>query len=143
MRHTAVGLLTGSLLVLLCWTVSGCAGGGGSLSSQLPPQTAGQLLSAAGFKQVYPSTPALKAKLQNLPQHQIFLISRGTKVYYVYADASGCGCLYRGTAQAYQNFQNLAVQAELAAEQYQAAIMNAWDWEDWGPGWWGETGEPD
>jgi hypothetical protein len=139
-----MGLISGSLLTLLCCALPGCAGGGAAPGSQLPaPQTAEQLLSAAGFKQIYPTTPALKAKLQNMPQHQVFLVSKGPKVYYVYADANGCGCLYAGNAQAYQNFQNLLVQAQLAAEQYQAAVMNSWDWESWGPGWWGETGEPD
>jgi hypothetical protein len=24
----------------------------------------------------------------------------------------------------------------MAAEQYQAAQMAAWDWDTWGPGWW-------
>ncbi|MCL4503702.1 MAG: hypothetical protein M1438_17885 [Deltaproteobacteria bacterium] len=130
-------------LVVLGFFLMGCtAAGGPPISQQVPPpQTAEQLLSAAGFKQIYPTTPAQKARLNNMPQKQIFLISKGTKVYYVYADASGCGCLYRGNQQNYQNFQNLLAQAQMAAERYQAAQMAAWDWNTWGPGWWGETGE--
>ena len=76
-----------------------------------------------------------------MAQKQIFLISKGPKVYYVYADASGCSCLYAGNQQKYQNFMNLVTQAQIAAEQYQAAQMEAWDW---GPGFQaggGETGE--
>jgi hypothetical protein len=76
----------------------------------------------------------------SMPQKQIFLISKGPKVYYVYADASGCGCLYGGNQQNYQNFQSLLSQSQIAAEQYQAAQMAEWDWGTWGPGWWGETG---
>ena len=111
--------LTGILLVVLGLVFLGCATSSTtSLTPQVQgPQTAEQLLSAAGFKQIYPSTPAQKAKLSNMPQKQIFLISRGPKLYYVYADANGCGCLYAGNQQKYQNFMNLATQAQFAAEQ--------------------------
>jgi hypothetical protein len=140
--------LTGSWLVVVCLALLGCASSGPSTSMtpQVPaPQTREQLLSAAGFKQVFPATPAQKARLNSMPQKQIFLISRGPKVYYIYADANGCGCLYAGNQSNYQNFQNLAAQAQMAAEQYQAAQMNEWDWYGWGPGSWGigETGEPE
>jgi len=134
--------LMGILLVVLGSVFLGCATSGTeSMTPQVQgPQTLEQLLSAAGFKQIYPSTPAQKAKLNNMPQKQIFLISKGPKVYYVYADASGCGCLYAGNQQKYQAFMNLATQAQFAAERYQAAQMEAWDWDTWGPGYWGETG---
>jgi hypothetical protein len=123
----------------------GCAGSSPSLSPLVPaPQTVEQLLSAAGFKQIYPTTPAQQARLKNMPQKQIFLISKGPKVYYVYADASGCACLYAGNQQNYRNFQTLLTQSQLVAEQYQAAQMNTWDWDSWGPGWGvGETGTPE
>ena len=136
--------LTGSWLVVLCLALIGCASSGTSLTPQVPgPQTREQLLSAAGFKQVFPVTPAQKAKLSNMPQKQVFLISKGTKVYYVYADANGCGCLYAGNQRNYDKFQRLAADAQMIAEQYVAAQMNDWDWYGWGPGWWGvgETGE--
>jgi hypothetical protein len=133
----AVGLLMGWGFIIL-----GCANSTPPLSPQVPaPQTAEQLLSAAGFKQIYPTTPAQQAKLKNMPQKQIFLISKGPKVYYVYADASGNGCLYAGNQQNYQNFQTLLTQSQLVAEQYQAAQMNAWDWGSWGGGMFGETGD--
>ena len=105
------------------------------------PQTAEQLLSASGFKQIYPKTPAQQARLKNMPQKQVFLISKGPKAYYVYADATGCGCLYAGNQQNYQNFQNLLTQSQIAAEQYQAAQMAEWDWGTWGGGMYGETGD--
>ena len=135
-------LATG-LIFLLSFVLLGCAGSSPPLSPQVPaPQTAEQLLSAAGFKQVFPTTPAQQMKLKNMPQKQIFMISKGPKVYYVYADASGKGCLYVGNQQNYQNFQTLVTQSQLVAEQYQAAQMNTWDWNTWGPGYWGEAGPP-
>lgn len=138
--------LTGSLLVVMCLGLIGCASNGTSMTPWVPPpQTAEQLLSAAGFKQVFPTTPVQKTKLANMPQKKIFLISQGPKVYYVYADATGCGCLYAGNQRNYQKFQKLAADAQMIAEQYAAAQMNDWDWYGWGPGWWGvgETGEPE
>jgi hypothetical protein len=47
---------------------------------------------------------------------------------------SGCGCLYAGNQQKYQNHQNLLTQSQIVAEQYQAAQMGEWDWGAWGPG---------
>ena len=142
MRKNLMWWLKRSWMVVLGLVLIGCAGGSAPLSPQVPaPQTAEQLLSAAGFKQIYPTTPAQQARLRNMPQKQIFLISKGPKVYYVYADATGCGCLYAGNQQNYRNFQNLLTQSQIAAEQYQAAQMAAWDWGTWGGGWGGETGD--
>ncbi len=141
MGKNLVERISTAWLIILCLVLVGCAGGSAPLSPQAPaPQTAEQLLSAAGFKQIYPTTPAQKARLQGMPQKQIFLISKGPKLSYVYADAAGCGCLYAGSQQNYQKFQNLLTQAQMAAERYRAAQMGAWDWDTWGPGWYGETG---
>lgn len=138
--------LTGSCLVGVCLALIGCASTTSTptLSQQVPmQQTPEQLLAAAGFKQVFPATPAQKTRLNNMPQKQIFLISKGPRVYYIYADAAD-GCLYAGKQQNYDNFQNLLAQAQIASEQYAASQMNDWDWYGWGPGWWGigETGTP-
>jgi hypothetical protein len=141
MHQNPMRWLKKSWVLVLGLVFIGCAGGSASMSPQVPaPQTAEQLLAASGFKQIYPATPAQQARLRNMPQKQVFLISKGPKVYYVYADATGCGCLYAGNRQNYQNFQNLLTQAQIAAEQYQAAQMAAWDWDAWGPNW-GETGD--
>jgi len=147
MRKNVKWWLNGGWLVVVCLALIGCAtNGGSSMTPQVAaPQTREQLLSAAGFKQVFPTTPAQKAKLANMPQKQVFLISQGSKVYYVYADANGCGCLYAGNQRNYQKFQQLAADSQMIAEQYAAAQMNDWDWYGWGPGGWGvgETGEPE
>jgi hypothetical protein len=98
-------------------------------------KTTEDLLLAAGFKQIFPTTPKLKARLQAMPQKQIFMASRGPKLFYVYADAAGCGCLYAGNQQQYQAYQNLAAQYKMVAMQAQAAAMNeaaAMDWGEWG-----------
>jgi len=138
--------LNGSWLVVVCLALLGCASSSTSMTPWVPsPQSPEQLLSAAGFKQVFPVTPAQKTRLSNMPQKKIFLISQGPKTYYIYADANGCGCLYAGNQQNYQKFQKLAADAQLIAEQYAAAQMNDWDWYGWGDAGWGvgETGTPE
>ena len=70
-----------------------------------------------------------------MPQRQLFMTSRGPKVFYVYADAAGCGCLYTGSQQEYQAYQQLAAQARLAKEEITAARMDEsmnMSWDEWG-----------
>lgn len=125
-------------LAVVCLILIGCAtGGSGTAISQVPiSQTPEQLLSAAGFKQVIPATLRQKARLDSMPQKQIFMISKGAKVYYIYADAQD-GCLYVGKEKNYDRFQDLLAQAQIASEQYAASQMYGWDWGGWGPSWWG------
>jgi ABC-type phosphate transport system substrate-binding protein len=130
-------------LAALCLALAGCAGGGGggggvkaSMPQPAPSSTSkSDLLLAAGFQQIFPATPELKARLQAMPQRQIFMASRGSKVFYVYADASGCGCLYAGNQQQYQAYQRLAARARLSAEETAAARIDEsmnMSWDEWG-----------
>ena len=130
--------LNAGWLVVVCLALIGCAtGGSGTALSQVPiAQTPEQLLSAAGFKQVFPATDRQKARLANMPPRQIFIINKGVKTYYIYADAKD-GCLYVGKEKNYDKFQDLLVQAQMASEQYAASQMYGWDWNGWGPSWWG------
>jgi hypothetical protein len=103
---------------------------------QAPPSRAkSDLLLASGFKQMYPNTPQLKARLQAMPQNRVLTASRGSKVFYVYADAAGSGSLYAGNEQHYQAFQRLAAQSRLAAEETTAARIDEsmnMSWDEWG-----------
>jgi len=128
-------------LAALCLALAGCAGGGGGgVKTSMPQPAPGatsktDLLLMAGFQQVFPATPELKARLQAMPQRQIFMASRGAKVFYVYADATGCGCLYAGNPQQYQAYQRLAAQARLSAEETAAARIDEsmnMSWDEWG-----------
>jgi hypothetical protein len=133
MRKTATWRMSVAWLIILGFGLMGCAAMQTGQTQQT--KTTEELLSAAGFKQVFPTTPKLKARLQALPQKQIFMASRGSKLFYVYADAAGCGCLYAGNQQQYQAYQNLAAQYKMAAMQTAAAEMNeaaAMDWGEWG-----------
>jgi hypothetical protein len=140
MRKNMPWWLTSGWLVLLCLALAGCGGGGGGMKvaqqQQAPAaRSKTDLLLAAGFQQIFPSTPELKARLQAMPQRQIFMASKGPKVFYVYADAPGCGCLYAGNQQQYQAYQRLAGKARLAAAEVSAARIDEsmnMGWDEWG-----------
>jgi hypothetical protein len=100
-----------------------------------------QLLSAAGFKVKPADTPAKMAHLQTLTQRKLISHERGGKVYYVYADALNCKCLYVGDEAAYQRLQQLQVERQIAAQERLAAEMNydaTMNWDLYGPWdpWW-------
>jgi hypothetical protein len=128
-----------TLTVLVIWAVAlaGCA----ALQTSQTESTE-QLLSASGFQLKLADTPAKQAHLNTLMPRKLVPRDRHGKIYYFYADPAN-GRLYIGDEQAYQNFQAMAVQKQIADERVQAAEMNAdaamdWGmWGMWGPGpWW-------
>jgi hypothetical protein len=132
--------LTLGCLIILSLALMGCGGGAGGGGLMAKPQyqqnqSKTDLLLAAGFKQIFPTTAHLKARLAAMPQHQVFLASKGTKVFYVYADAAGCGCLYAGNQAQYEAYKRLAAQSRIAAEELEAAQLNEsmnYGWDEWG-----------
>ena len=100
-----------------------------------------QLFAAAGFKVKLADTPQKMTHLQTLPQRKIFTKERKGKVYYLYADALNCKCLYVGDQAAYDSFQQLQVDRQIAAQQRMTAEMNydaQMNWDLYGPWdpWW-------
>jgi hypothetical protein len=84
------------------------------------------LLSAAGFKMLPADTQDKLAHAQSLPQLKVkyFTDPDGTLHYWM-ADAQYCHCVYIGNEAAFQKFKQLQFQAQLAAEENQAAQMRA------------------
>ncbi len=126
-----------------CWILTGVVAWAVALAGCAAMQTAQtqsteQLLSASGFHLKLADTPAKQAKLNTLMPRKIVPHDRNGKILYVYADPAN-NRLYVGNEQAYQNFQALAVEKQIAQEQRQAAAMNAdaaMDWDMWGPDPW-------
>jgi hypothetical protein len=128
-RHRTA-LLAAALLV-----AAGCA-------SDKVPETE-QMLVAAGFQMEPADTPERQAELASLPPHRLLAqslqVGGAPAVGYVYADPDHCHCLFVGDAKAYQSFQQLALQKQIADEYLQAATLNhdaAFNWGHWGPGFW-------
>lgn len=127
------------LMVILA--VSVCLlGGCAALQNQQAMDTE-RLLSAAGFQMKLADIPQRMAHLETLTQRKLVPHERDGKIYYVYADANACQCIYVGTEAAYQRYQKLALKKQIAEDQLNAAEMNenaAMDWGMWGPWgpWW-------
>lgn len=128
--------LTLLLLLALAVLAAGCA------HSRAVKRSAEirQLLSAAGFTTKLANTPEKMEKLRAMEQQQILAHSLDGGTYYTYADAEGCGCLMAGDEAAYQEFNRLATEREIAEDYRRAAEAQermAMDWGYWGPWpWW-------
>lgn len=122
------------LIFALSQLLSGCA----AMEASKARDTE-SLLAAAGFRIKLADTPEKQAHTQELAQHQLVAHPKDGAVYYVYADATTCHCVYWGNEDAYQRYQQLAVQKQIADEQQSAAMMNqsaAMNWGMWGMGPW-------
>ena len=92
------------------------------------------LLVASGFKMRMADTESKLAQLKELPQRKLVAQNWGGKVRYVYVDAANCKCAYVGDEQAYERFQDLALQRRIAEEDRRAAERDKpaeMDWEGW------------
>jgi hypothetical protein len=100
-----------------------------------------RLLAAAGFQMKFANTPTLAAKAAEMPQRRVVPVPADDGVRYVWADAKYCNCIYAGSEKAYDRYQRLVVQSDIAAENEEAAteMQEAqfdWGaWGMWGP-WW-------
>ncbi|UAJ12879.1 hypothetical protein KTC28_18465 (plasmid) [Polymorphobacter megasporae] len=93
-------------------------------------------LAAAGFIDRPANTPQRTAMLNKLPARHFVRRVHGDNVKYVYADPSGCNCLYVGSQAAYGKYQR-QIQRKGVADERQMAAMDyqdsAWNWGAWGP----------
>lgn len=91
-----------------------------------------RLLAASGFQMRLADTPQKLDKIKTMTQKKLIRHQRNGTSDYIYADATGCKCLYAGTEKAFNKFKNLA------AERLSADAANARDedvkidWDVWG-----------
>ena len=121
------------LAIALCFIVgAGCAASSGSLSnpfgeSKTPQQQAQELepiLEAAGFSELPATTPDQIAKLKTLPPLKLnyYDDQNGVKHYWV-ADPDFCNCLFHGDEAAYQRYENIKLENQVADRDRQAVEM--------------------
>ena len=106
--------------------------------SSTQTQNKENLLIAAGFKVIVPSTAVQQQKLQALPAGKVTLVQKDGKTYYVFPDAANNQAYVGGPTQ-YQAYKQLRLENKLTNENLEAAEMNqdaAMDWGAWG-GWGG------
>jgi hypothetical protein len=131
MRKT---LSLGAQATLLVILVAGCAA-----IRRDEAKSTESVLAAAGFRMKPADTPERLANLQAMRPRKIVPRAKDGHVVYTYADPTNCRCLYVGDEAAYQRFQQLSIQQQLAQENVMAAQMNeeaAMNWGMWGPFWW-------
>ena len=107
-------------------------------SPQQVVQSKENQLAAAGFTLQPANSPKRIAAMNKLPPNKfVQQVSRGT-VVYVYADPSGCQCVYFGDQAAWSSYRAEMFAKKLADEQQMTAMMNqnAFDFGPWGPGFW-------
>lgn len=129
-RGLKFGLAAGLIL-----TATACA----AIDRQETEKTE-QLLAAAGFKMKIPDTQQKTTDLQAMKQNRILPRTKDGTLYFLYADAKTCGCLYVGNQANYDAYQKLAVQREMAIANQEAALdaeeSAELNWGAWGyPGW--------
>ncbi len=119
------------MVLLAAVALCGCA-----LIEKMQAASTEKMLSAAGFQMKLADTPEKLAHLQTLTQRKLVPHQRNGKVYYVYADALKCQCMYVGTEQAYQQYRKIELEKQMAEERLETAEMNrdaAMNWGMWGP----------
>ena len=129
MKSQMTWLKSMGIITVLSIALAGCA----AMKKSEATDTE-QLLAAAGFKMKLADTPERLAHLKTLTQLKVVPHDRNGKMYYVYADAAGCQCLYAGNQEAYQRYENLTVKQNIAETNEDASMV--WGmWGPWEPGW--------
>ena len=102
------------------------------------------MLAAAGFQIKPADTPEKLANLRSFLPNKLVTETKNGGLYFLYADPKVCLCIYIGNELAYQKYQgmvyekNLAETQRMTAEANERALMNweLWGWNPgWGPGW--------
>jgi hypothetical protein len=112
------------LAMMLGIVLAGCAGAPSSSSSS--PKSQDDLLTAAGFTSYMAKTPQSLAYLKTLPPQEIVKHRYdGTNRFLVCTDQNSKAC-YVGDEAAFQRYQNLANQEDIAARK-RNVTQERWD----------------
>jgi hypothetical protein len=129
--RTKTGILTTvAALSILIITLAGCT----TLRNKRAVNTE-EVLYKAGFQMKPADTPEKLAHLKTLPQRKIVPHVQKGNPRYSYADAEGCKCLYLGDRDAFQSFQHILLEKDVAEHEYVAGGNVEYveiDWDMWG-----------
>jgi uncharacterized membrane protein YgcG len=121
------------LAIAMCLIVAaGCAASSGSFAnpfavSKTPQQQAQELepmLEAAGFRELPAATSDQATKLKTLPPLKLgyYDDKNGAKHYWM-ADPDYCKCLFHGDEAAYQRYENIKLENQVAERDRHAVEM--------------------
>jgi hypothetical protein len=124
-RHGRTMMRTALTAVVLAATLAGCAGVQSS-----DTRSAERALTAAGFEAKPADTPDKLTHLRSLPPRKVLVQEQNGQRRYVYADPTGCRCLYVGGEEQYRRLRQ---QEQAAADRLFAAESAGYgvDWGAW------------
>ena len=99
----------------------------GCATQETPQQRAARIepmLSAAGFHVNAADTPEKYDALSKLTPFNLKFYPHNGKLHYWFADPLDCRCIFIGTQQNYDNYQQIRMSQQAAQEQEEAARMN-------------------
>lgn len=120
-------LKNAAVIIAVCSSVIGC-----TAIEKSDAMDTERSLAAAGFKMKFADTPEKEAHLKSMTQRKVVPHQKDGEVYYAYADAEFCKCLYLGSEKAYQQYQKLAIEQNIA-QMNENAAMDWGMWGGWGP----------
>ena len=139
-RRIAVAMILGA--------IAGCSAGSGAIgnpfATQPSPQEQAQeiepMLQAAGFVALPAATPEQATRLKTLPPLKLgyYLDEKGASNYWL-ADPDYCKCLFHGDEAAYQRFQTIKLENQMAVRDREAVEAQQRQ-QMMGPGGFGQPG---
>jgi hypothetical protein len=101
-----------------------------------PTQVAqrGDMLTAAGFQVRVADSPHRVDQMKRLPLNQFVTRVRNGQKVYLYSDPPGCNCVYLGTQQNWDAYQQQLAARQMAREDAISAAESQaeWDFGAWG-----------
>lgn len=93
-------------------------------SPQQRAQRIEPMLSAAGFNMLPADNEQKISAIQSLPPLKMRYYAKNGQLTYWFADPDYCHCVYTGNEAAYQRYQNLKIQAQMAQQAEMTAEAN-------------------
>ena len=92
------------------------------------------LLTSTGFERREADSSKRQAMMERLPPNKLIQQQRKGKAVYIYADPTGCNCVYLGNRDAFERYEHTAH----GQEPIYGNADTSWDWEPWGMAGWRE-----
>ena len=91
------------------------------------------MLAAAGFQVRVADSPHRVDQMKRLPPNKFVSRVRNGQPVYLYSDPAACNCVYLGTQQNWDVYQQQLAARRVAKEEVSAAESQAeWDFGAWG-----------
>jgi len=128
LKQVRILVILASALIM---ALAGCAGAPVNKTLQ-----AEEALAAAGFQLKMADTPAKVERISRIPQKRVVWAMIKDREFYLWADAAGCRCYYKGTRRNYEQLlrnqweEKADRRADLYTAQHDDPFRPGPDWDD-------------